>query len=352
MERLNLAAEETLEKLSSLDLDEVGISKYNQRYLDGIINNPRNSFTKRLHPIALAWERIDKPIDEITYVDYGGGHGAAAYLAKEAGFGDVVYNDIYDVSCEDVDAIGGAIGARPDHIVEGDLPDLISYVDSHDLNVDVLTSYDVIEHIYDINEYVDNLPGLTNNKLSVGMSTGVNPLNPYIRKNQMAKQREAEHRNYETREGCKERDTTAAFYNIRKEIIRDASNGLSDKEVDILAHRTRGMIESDIKDAVAEYEDNGRFPPEPRHPTNTCDPYTGNWAEHLMHPDYIRRAMETVGYEAEVRPDWWCGSTPLRRVAGEVLNGLGWAAEKFRPLHSVRFTSGYCVVGSIESDNF
>ncbi|MBT8384618.1 MAG: hypothetical protein KJO83_02785, partial [Bacteroidia bacterium] len=46
--------------------------------------------------------------------------------------------------------------------------------------------------------------------------------------------------------------------------------------------RTRGLRENDIEILVRDYLKTGQIFYEIHHPTNTCDPYTGNWTEHLI----------------------------------------------------------------------
>lgn len=42
-----------------------------------------------------------------VFVDYGAGTGIMSLLAREMGFGAVLYVDIYDVSCRDAELIAG-----------------------------------------------------------------------------------------------------------------------------------------------------------------------------------------------------------------------------------------------------
>jgi hypothetical protein len=47
----------------------------------------------------------------------------------------------------------------------------------------------------------------------------------------------------------------------------------------MLAKKTRGLMKDDIEKLVEEYIASGKITYQPDHPTNTCDPYTGNWAD-------------------------------------------------------------------------
>lgn len=85
---------------------------------------------------------------------------------------------------------------------------------------------------------------------------------------------------------------------------------LSREDIESLAGRTRGMRRDDIMRVVSEFKRTGQLPDFPAHPTNTCDPYTGNWAERLMDPLYLRSILDDAGFQASVMPGYW---DPARR---------------------------------------
>ena len=58
---------------------------------------------------------------------------------------------------------------------------------------------------------------------------------------------------------------------------------LPSRDLECLARQTRGLNRTDIERAVQSFLETCRMPM-PRHPTNTCDPYTGNWQEQLIDP--------------------------------------------------------------------
>ncbi len=94
---------------------------------------------------------------------------------------------------------------------------------------------------------------------------------------------------------------------VREEIVLNYAQNLTKDEVKKLARATRGLIESDIKKCVDEYLKTKQFPQELNHPTNTCDPYTGNWTEHLMDPYYLRDILSRAGFKVEILSGY-CGS--------------------------------------------
>lgn len=66
------------------------------------------------------------------------------------GIGTVVYHDIFDGSCEDIAPLSNLLELKLDHVVCGDINELISYVHKKSLVINAITSFNVIEHIYDV----------------------------------------------------------------------------------------------------------------------------------------------------------------------------------------------------------
>ena len=104
-----------------------------------------------------------------------------------------------------------------------------------------------------------------------------------------------------------------------------AARGVSPEDVDVerLAAATRGQARWDIEHAVDRFADSGAYPSEPEHPTNTCDPYTGNWTEHLMNPHHLAGLLRSHGMSARVMPGYY-GPSARRdiRMFGPVANAF------------------------------
>ena len=315
---INSAASTLYERLKVLDRDSLDISDYTKKY----VNNHVRALERTLQKYAyvLAWALAFSIPQHCTFLDYGGGSGILSLLAKECGVGTVIYSDIYAVSCRDARVIGASLQAEADYYVTGDLDDVISFLRDHSLFCDAIASYDVIEHIYDIEGFltqISEVPGL----LTVVMSSGANTYHPLIRRHIMKKQREVEYTDRENVWGHKERDCTRAYLNVRKEII-SSHGGLTEKEVELLAQVTRGLMEYDINQCVTTYIETGNLPEGLNHPTNTCDPYTGNWAEHLMDPYHLKDILSQGGFTAKVLPGYYgYYRNSVKRITGKILNG-------------------------------
>jgi len=138
------------DRLINLDTKSLNISEYNQRYLGSKISNLKGTLQLYGRLLYLAVKNSHVSAEDFVLVDYGGGSGVLSFLAAEMGIGTVIYNDIYDVSCTDVGSLSNALGLTLDHIVCGDVDELVSYLRENAISIDAITSYDVLEYIYDV----------------------------------------------------------------------------------------------------------------------------------------------------------------------------------------------------------
>jgi hypothetical protein len=319
---VDAAADRLHPKLRNLGIESLEISDYGQRYLKDQLSDV--SATLQRYAFILAWSVAyqETPRERFVFIDYGGGPGILSLLAKELGIGTVVYNDIYDVSCRDSKVVGQKVGDEADFYVEGDVHDLIKFLKENTITCDAIASYDVIEHIYAVKDFMRKISSLSSKSYNIVMSSGANPYNPVIRRRIFRKHFELEYRDREEEWGHKERDCLRAYFAVRKEIISNYVNNLSQAEVDSLARATRGLIASEIRKCTEKYLKTGEMPKGPIHPTNTCDPFTGNWAEHLMDVNQLASILSSGGFEAEVKVGYY-GQTSndlRKRLLAHLLN--------------------------------
>ena len=290
-------------KLQSFNLINLDISNYNKRYFGGHIESAetrRLNLTKYSYVLSWALAHIDSPIEELTFLDYGGGHGMLSLLAKQFGIGNVLHNDIYPESSKDAKIIGDSLSIEADDYITGDIDEVISYTKKNRINIDSMGSYDVIEHIYDIENFISKLTKLSNGSMSMFHASAANEKNLRIKRQIKSIHKNFELNDREEKIGRKPTDTTKALIQVRNDIIKDYAPDLSIDEIRKLSELTRGKIIDDIKQSVDNYINKGILPDKPEHPTNTCDPYTGNWFEHLMNPDHLISKLNQNGFEAKV----------------------------------------------------
>lgn len=290
-----------LHAIGSLHLAETGISAYNQRYIGQYTTDAETSlqsFSFLLSKALSGRNHVHKPF---VFVDFGGGSGIVSFLAKALGIERVIYVDIYDVSCRDAGLLGEKLGLKPDAILCGGMPELLEYLRNTGSEIDAFCSFDVIEHIYDIREFFRQLGQLPGNNLKILLTSGANDRNPRIRKRLMKAQEKAEYTNRTAEWGHKERDSVHSFLDIRRNMIRSLEPQLSGEEMEHLARLTRGLNSNDIEASVREYMEKGEIAYRPSHPTNTCDPFTGNWSERLMDQSVLKEWLREENFQVEVR---------------------------------------------------
>jgi len=321
---INAAAERLYVKLVDLNINLLEISDYNKKYFGEYhIKHLRSALQRYSYLLAWSVGYSDVPLDRFVFIDYGGGPGTLSLLAKELGIGTVVYNDIYDISCRDARVIAHAVKDDADYYIHGDIDDLIDFLKQNTISCNAIASSDVIEHIYDIESYLRKLSTLSETSLSVVMATTANSLNPIIKRQRMRMHMDVEYKDREKIRGWKERDSLRSYLSIRKELVSQYASSLSGEEVDRLARATRGLIVSDIEKCVKEYLETGRIPRKPDHSTNTCDPYTGNWAEHLMDVKRLRQVLCDEGFKVSIMSGYY--GTPIsviKKLIGSFLNPL------------------------------
>jgi 2-polyprenyl-3-methyl-5-hydroxy-6-metoxy-1,4-benzoquinol methylase len=315
LESINTAASILSDKFNSLTIDTLSLSDYTIRYLKEYLNSFKFSLRRYTHLLAWALAYTKIPLDQFCLIDYGGGVGLLSLLAKERGIGRVIYADIYDISCKDAKSIGRAINAEADDYIHGDINTLHRFLLNNTNNA--LSSYtvvsnDVIEHIYDIEDFFFKLTKFPGGDITLILASGANPYNPIIKRELVRRHKEVEYQNREETFGHKQRDALESYFSIRKKIVSCHSPCLSEAEIDLLSKATRGLIEADIKNSVDEFINTGMITQKPTHPTNTCDPYTGNWAEQLMDIKQLRNILLNGGFKAEIISGYYDGFSRRR----------------------------------------
>jgi 2-polyprenyl-3-methyl-5-hydroxy-6-metoxy-1,4-benzoquinol methylase len=325
-------------KLKSVDLAGCGLSLYNQRYLKEYLDNYL-FFSRFYTQVLIAGLRgLEKPVKDAVFLDYGGGSGFFSLLAKEVGFKTVIYNDIYDVSVGDAKILSRETGIGIDYFICGDAGELVSETQKLHLSVDLICSFEVIEHIYDLKKWFWEI-GKIEGHFSMICSSSANIKNPYIRRKLAKVQRKAEFIGSEKQVGSKDRDTFLPFLEVRKGIIRENFPGLLFEEIESLAHQTRGYEREDLLEAVSQKLSTGAEIKKISHLSNTCDPITGNWAEHLISHRWLKRAAAKAGFaEPQILPGLytWSGNQTiflLKKILNIFIRIFGNKGVMFSPIY-------------------
>jgi hypothetical protein len=317
--KIQQAQDSIYKKLQQIDLSTLPISDYNKRYLSDYLNNYQYYMHYYSRIIKMALTESKGNTDKF-FIDYGGGIGMLSYLAIETGFKNIVYNDIYDVSVNDVKILSRAIGLIPTHFVHGDIDSLVKTCNKLKIDVGIVCSFDVLEHIYNIEEWFEKATYL-DESFSLIFCTSANGSNPVVRKKLMKMQIKSEFSGHDIQWGHKERDTVKPFLQIRKEIIQEYDPNLTTDKINTLATQTRGLIKADIIEYIKVYKNKGELPHEISHPTNTCDPYTGNWTEQLIDIQNLRTFLQKNNFTCRFRGTTYAGSKNIKkRIVQKIMN--------------------------------
>lgn len=339
-ERLQLAVNSLLNDMRYVDPAELDISEYSQRYLGQHLRSLHGALQQYAWILGGALSERKKPLPKFVFIEYGGGTGLLSLLARRLGIGSVIYNDIYDVSCRDAAKIARSLQCSADYYVKGGIDDLVAFCNKHNIKCDSMASNDVLEHIYDIDDFLGKLYLLSHQGTTMVHASGANMFFYPDSRSLSTKQKEVENRDRQREWGHKERDCLLAYQNERKKIIRFYMPNLGDDEIGHLAKATRGLIHEGIVKAVDGYVHSKKLPSLIEHPTNTCDPHTGNWMERLMNPYYLVETLTFNGFDAEVLPLAWPkgqGSS-IGKLAAKSLNSMTRVSSA--PLY---FSGGYAV---------
>lgn len=349
---LNSAAARLYFKLQKIDLSALDISEYTRNYLANKLKSDvtlKSEIKKYLYVLKNSLKLCDAcELPDITFMDYGGGHGMLSLLAKESGIGRVIYTDIYSVSCNDAEKIGRALNCKADLYLCGDIDDIISELSEKSIKCNIVANYDVIEHIYDIHYFFKRICYFGDD-LVVFFASGANELNFKIRKAIMKQHKKSEYDNRMRTHGHKDRDSLESFYEIRKQIIKENFHNLNEEQIAMLAKSTRGMKKDDIiKNVKLFLEENIKISVI-NHPTNTCDPWTGNWCEHLMDVNELEKELNAYFPVVKLKPGCYgFAESNIRQWIKNALNVLIY----FLPVKvSLYIAPFYCIYGTKKKFN-
>lgn len=308
-------------KLRQVDVEALAISDYARTYLKGVLANNTARLAVYEHLLSLAFP--NGMVEGTLVIDHGGGNGLLSLLAKEIRL-RVIYSDINQEATEGARALGEALGLPADHYVTGDTADLADYIREHRLFPRALISNDVIEHVYDQTEFLRSIaamlpPSPVSVPFTIVMGSEANGANPRIRRRTIAMQKAVETQDRQRGPGHRTLDSLRSYRSLRADIIRASMPTAHPTLVDQLAEWTRGMNQRDIERAVEEYPKRG-LPTRLTHPTNTCDPITGNWAERLMDPRSLVATLEALGFRSRVVPGLYAPNTGAKGIIARALD--------------------------------
>ena len=305
---INEKATELFERLSKLDVSGLGMPEYCVYYYNA-------SHSKRLffsietsaHLLYKAIKLTGKNTSDLIVMDYGAGVGTLYLLAKYIGCKKVIYNDHLEDWKKSAQLIAEAIGIYIDEYIVGDIDDCLNRLDELNINCDIITSRNVVEHIYKLDVFYKSVhekqPGAI-----VFSSTTANKNNPLSLVKHILW-----HRKWEK-----------VFHGKRVVIIERQAPGLTHSKKTTLAKATRGLAADDLHNAIEEFRKTSTLPDPDIYGSNTCDPSNGVWAEHLLSENEYRKFINEKNYNIRFEPGFWDThyQKPFMNIVGRNLNKL------------------------------
>lgn len=305
---IQASAAELFVRLNQLDVENLGMPAHCLAYF-------KTSHSKRLffsietsaHLLYRAITMVNKMPSELVIMDYGAGVGTLYLLAKMIGCKQVVYNDHLEDWKKSAELIANAVGVTIDHYIVGDIDDCLDKLKGMHIQCDIITSRNVIEHIYKLDVFYSSVHELQPQAL-VFSSTTANKNNPAsVLKHVLW------HRKWEK-----------VFRGKRWVTIERQSPGMSENRMRVLAKATRGLANEELKNAIDDYRKSGKLPNPRVFGTNTCDPSNGVWAEHLLTMDDYRQLINEKLYTVSFAAGFWDThySRNYKNIAGRLFNKI------------------------------
>lgn len=246
-----------------------------------------------------------KPLEELVIMEYGAGMGSLFLLAKMIGVKTVVYNDIMEEMSEAAGIISKYLKIPIDIFITGGHRETLAQLNAKKIQCDIILSRNVVEHIYDLNDFYYSMSTDQPNAL-IYFSTTANYQNPA-----MLWYHKKIHKRFEQE-----------YLPKRKVLIQKALGQLPEPELETLALATRGLAMDDLEKAIQEYKQRKTLPDPNRFYTNTCDPENGLWQEQIIKVEDYKNIIEPKGYQLTVLPAFWDThyNSGLKNVVGKTMN--------------------------------
>jgi len=286
---IDAAATDLYNRLIKVDANNLGMPEHCLAYFS-------SSHSKRLffstetsaHILYRSIHLTGKAPSENTLMDYGAGVGTLFLLAKMIGCKKVIYSDHLDDWRMSAELIANAIDVKIDHYVVGDIDDCLEQLDQLSIQCDIITSRNVVEHIYKLDNFYSSIYKKQRNAI-IFSSTTANKKNPGAAIKHMLW-----HRNWEK-----------IYLGKRLVTIERQSPGMAQFRKHKLAKATRGLATDDLKNAIENFRKTGSLPNPSVFGSNTCDPSNGVWAENLLALKTYRHLIDESRYAVSFAPGFW-----------------------------------------------
>lgn len=278
-------ARQLQEAVHAIDTDD-----YHRQYLERMVPVADYYFDIYRHCLDNLARHLDFPLRQATLVDYGGGHGLLSIVAKQSGWGQVIYIDNDSRAATTAAHLSKALNAEPDFILNGNSSLLNNFCTTNHIAPHAIAGMDVIEHIYCLDDFFNDILSIKQARPLMIFTTASNPANKIIC-------RRLHKYMHGDESGSNENPN---FLTLRYEYIRDCFPQMSEQMAIRWAKQTRGLIYDDIYAAIES-----NTPHLLADPHNTCDPRTGSWTERILPFDDYRQILMPYSYSLTIENGWY-----------------------------------------------
>ncbi len=288
---INDRANHLYEKLDVLDISKTDIDDFGKYYFTNHHGGSRLFFSVQSSAdiIYRSVKKINKPITELTFIDYGAGLGTLFLLAGTVGFKKVYFNDYFPQWAGYAKTICDKLDIPLDDYISGDIDAVIDYGNKNNVHFDILASRNVAEHIYKLRDFYTKLSHSGITSLCYATTTA-NYHNLAMRLKHYWHHYQVEKTMYKKQ---------------RADYLKELAPSINKEDLQQLVKLTRGKAISDFANTVDNFFKKQPISEVEFLGTNTCDCKTGVWAENLITRKNYADIIQTAGFTFEYTAGFW-----------------------------------------------
>ncbi len=288
---INDRANHLYKKLAVLDISNTEIDDFGKYYFTNHHGGSRLFFSVQssAHIIYNSVKKTNRPLAEITFIDYGAGLGTLFLLAGSLGFKKVYFNDYFPQWADYAKTICAKLDITIDDFISGDIDAVIEYGKRNNVHFDIVASRNVVEHIYKLRDFYTKLSESGISTVCYSTTTA-NYHNIAMRLKHYWHHHTVEKTTYKKQ---------------REDHIKELVSGITTTDLTQLIKLTRGRAFADFTNAIGLYFKKQPIPAVEFLGTNTCNCKTGVWAENLITKADYTDIIQQAGFKIEYTAGFW-----------------------------------------------
>lgn len=306
---INDKANELFAALKNLKADSLGENDHwNDYFFNHHLGNRLFfSIQNSAHILYESIKICGKPFTEITAIDYGAGLGTLFMLGGKLGVKRFDYNDYLPEWEKTAKLVCEKIGSSIKSYITGDINAVIDFAAKENVQYDIVVSRNVIEHIYSLDEFYKALHQ-HNSSAVVYSTTTANYHNPVMKWYHIYI-----HKKFEN-----------AYRHQRINEIKKLHPSFSEEQLNKAAEITRGKGQADFNIAVEKLFKGEFIAKDETLRSNSCDPVTGVWNEHLLTKNEYQHIINKAGFKMMYTTGYWDThyQSGIKNLTGKFFNQL------------------------------